>query len=216
MPNRTSATTTDASQRERHATHELDHRGPGRPRDESADSSILAAAVGLLQEGGSEHLTVSAVVARSGVARATVYRRFPTRELLLAGAIRAVKGRDPYPISGNVETDLGRAVAQVRLVFGEPQFRAVLPALVHDLLLDDAADGVSETWDRIAPNHRRFAEEYAENAAADGLRTDVDGYAAANLIFGSLLAAFLSTGRQPTRATADAVVDIVLNGLRPR
>jgi AcrR family transcriptional regulator len=198
------------------AAAEVDHRGPGRPRDESADTSILAAAVALLQEGGVERVSVSAVVARSGVARATVYRRFPSRELLLAAAIREVKGRAPYPISGNLQTDLGRAAEQARAILAAPQFQAVLPALVHDLLLEDAAGGVSEAWNRIAPNHRRFAEEYAERAAVDGLRPDIDGYVAGDIVFGALLAVLLSTGRPPSRATSDQIVDVLLNGLRAR
>jgi AcrR family transcriptional regulator len=216
MRNPTSATSTDAPLPELDPAPELDHRGPGRPRDESADSSILAAAVALLQEGGAEHLTVSAVVARSSVARATVYRRFPSRELLLAAAIREVKGRPPYPLSGNLETDLRRAAEQARAILAAPQFQAVLPALVQDVLLEEAATGVSDAWDRIAPNHRRFAAEYAERAAAAGLRPEIDGYVAGNVVIGSLLAVLLSTGRPPSRATADQVVDVVLNGLRAR
>ena len=208
-------------QKSSNATHddaspELDHRPPGRPRDESADSAILAAAVALLQEGGVEHLTVSAVVARSGVARATVYRRFASRELLLAAAIGEVKGRAPYPVSGNLETDIRRAAEQARAILAEPRFRAVLPALVRDLLHEDAATGVSDAWDRIAPNHRRFAAEYVERAAADGMRTELDGYVPASIILGALLAVLLSSGRPPSRATADQVVDVVLNGLRAR
>jgi AcrR family transcriptional regulator len=198
------------------ASPDADHRAPGRPRDESADRAILGAAVALLREGGVEHLTVSAVVARSGVARATVYRRFANRELLLAAAIREVKGRAPYPVSGNLETDIRRAAEQARAILAEPRFQAVLPALVRDLLREDAAAGVSDAWDRIAPNHRRFATEYAERAGADGLRTEIDGYVPASIILGALLAVLLSSGRPPSRATADQVVDVLLNGLRAR
>ena len=193
-----------------------DHRGPGRPRDESADRSILTAAVALLREGGVENLTVSGVVARSGVARATVYRRFPGREQLIAAAIHEVKGRAPYPISGDLEIDLRRAVEQARAILAEPQFQSVLPALVRDLLLEDAASGVTDAWDRIAPNHRRFAAEYAEQAEAAGLRPDVDRYLPGTIILGTLLAGLLSTGRPTTRANAEQLADVLLNGLRKR
>jgi AcrR family transcriptional regulator len=193
-----------------------DRPRPGRPRDESADASILAAAVALLQEGGVERLTVSGVVARSGVARATVYRRFPSREHLIAAAIHEVKGRAPYPISGDVETDLRRAAEQARAILAEPRFQAVLPALVRDLLLGETASGVTDAWDRIAPNHRRFAAEYAEQAEAAGLRADVDPYLPGTIILGTLLAGLLSTGRPMTHATAEQVADVLLNGLRQR
>ena len=42
--------------------------------------------------------------------------------------------------------------------------------LARDLLREDAAHGVSEPYDRVAPNVRLVAEEYAELAAAAGMR----------------------------------------------
>src|SRR6478672_2503349 len=72
-------------------------QGRGRPRDTDADSRVLRACVELLTELGAEATTMSAVIERSGVARATVYRRWPNREALLIAALREVKGRGPVP-----------------------------------------------------------------------------------------------------------------------
>ena len=53
---------------------------PGRPRDPHADQAILAAARDLLADGGlSENLTVEGTAQRAGVAKTTVYRRYPTK-----------------------------------------------------------------------------------------------------------------------------------------
>ena len=120
-------------------------RAPGRPRSDDADRAILEATVGLLSEVGIEQTTVSEVIARSGVARATVYRRWPTREALIEAALSEVKGRPPFPLSGDLEADLARAVEQAREVFAEPRFQAFLPILVRDLLRDRAKQGVSAT-----------------------------------------------------------------------
>jgi AcrR family transcriptional regulator len=188
----------------------------GRPRDETAERRILAAAVQIVQESGIDSLTVSAVIGRSGVARATVYRRWPTRDALVEAVVHEVKGRRPYPISGDIETDLRRAAEQTRAIYAEPQFQAFLPMLVRDLLRADVASGVSAAFDRVAPNHRRVAEEYTETAAAAGLREDVDPYLVGNMIVGALLARLISTGRPPTKAMADQVVDVLINGLRLR
>jgi AcrR family transcriptional regulator len=189
---------------------------PGRPRDEGADRRILAAAVEIVQDVGIDGLTVSAVIARSGVARATVYRRWPTRAALVDAVIHEVKGRPPYPISGDVETDLRRAAEQTRAVYAEPRFRAFLPMLIRDLLQADVARGVSEAFDRVAPNHRRVAEEYVREAAGAGLRTDIDPFVVGNIVVGALLARLISTGRPPSKAMADQVVDVLLDGLRRR
>jgi AcrR family transcriptional regulator len=188
----------------------------GRPRGEGVEDRILAAGLEIVQEVGIDGLTVSAVIARSGVARATVYRRWATRAALVEAVVHEVKGRRPYPLSGDIETDLRRAAEQTRTIYAEPQFQAFLPMLVRDLLRADATTGVSEAFDRIAPNHRRIAEEYVEQAAAAGLREDVDPYLVGNIILGALLARLISTGRAPTKATADQVVDVLMNGLRRR
>jgi AcrR family transcriptional regulator len=189
---------------------------PGRPRDASADRAIMEATVALIAEVGMEQTTVSAVVARSGVARATVYRRWPTREALIDAALSQVKGRPPFPLSGDLETDLARAVEQVRVVFAEPTFQAFLPILVRDLLRDRAVDGVSATFDSVAPNARRVSEEYERLAKSAGLRPEVDASVVANVIVGSLLAHLLSTGRSASKDTGAQIIDVLLNGLRRR
>ena len=53
------------------------HRG-GRPRLPDTDRAILRAVGELMAEQGMSGTTINAVAARSGVARGTVYRRFPT------------------------------------------------------------------------------------------------------------------------------------------
>jgi AcrR family transcriptional regulator len=198
------------------ADHEARPERRGRPRSTSADRAILDAAVALLSEVGVDGTTMSAVVARSGVARATVYRRWPNRDTLITAALREVKGRPPYPISGDFETDLARAADQTRAIFGEPKFRAFLPTLVRDLLNERPSNGMSETFERVAPNHRRVAEEFAQFAKVSRLRTDIDPYVASNLIVGAVFIRLLSTGKTPSREVAHQMVDVILNGLRPR
>lgn len=58
-------------------------RGRGRPRREGADEEILAVARTMLAEGGYRELTVDAVAERAGVAKTTVYRRWPSKGALI-------------------------------------------------------------------------------------------------------------------------------------
>jgi len=62
-------------------------RGRGRPRREGADEEILAVARTMLSEGGYGELTVDGVAERAGVAKTTVYRRWPSRGALIAALI---------------------------------------------------------------------------------------------------------------------------------
>lgn len=55
----------------------------GRPRDEEFDQRILAAGLDELSRSGISHFSVAAVARRAGVAKGSVYLRWPTREQLI-------------------------------------------------------------------------------------------------------------------------------------
>jgi AcrR family transcriptional regulator len=61
----------------------------GRPRDAKRGEAILQAALELLTESGYDRLSIESVAARSGVAKTTIYRRWPDKASLVAAAIAA-------------------------------------------------------------------------------------------------------------------------------
>ena len=62
-------------------------RGAGRPRLVDADAAILAAARELLAERGWDGMTLGDVAARAGVAKTTLYRRWPGKAELVVDAM---------------------------------------------------------------------------------------------------------------------------------
>lgn len=166
----------------------------------------------LLSEVGLAGLTMSAVVSRSRVARATVYRRYPTREALLSAALAQVKGREPFPLTGDVEADIATGATWAAAVLGEVPFRRFLPLFVTECLRGPAAArGVIA---RVAPNHGGIATEYRERAAEAGLRTDIDPTLVADIVQGAMMMRLLSTGVPPDQAIVEQLVDVLLRGLR--
>ncbi|WP_134738489.1 TetR/AcrR family transcriptional regulator [Nocardioides sp. 503] len=81
----------------------------GRPYDHSRDGLMLASTLDLVAERGYERLTVDEVAARTGKAKTTLYRRWPTKEALVLAAIRDA-GRPPeadaLPDTGSLRADL--------------------------------------------------------------------------------------------------------------
>src|SRR5262245_23798563 len=136
----------------------------GRPRRASTDDAILRAARELLVEAGVAGTTIRAICERAGVARATVYLRWRSREQLIAAALRSVLGVQPYPLSGDLEADIRRAGPQTRAILGRAEVQAVLPELVRALLSGNPA----MTYDTLAPNRLRVASEYETQAAEVG------------------------------------------------
>jgi AcrR family transcriptional regulator len=80
---------------------------PGRPRNEDCDRAIEAAAVDLLVEEGFGRMTIEGVAARAGVGKATVYRRWATKQDLVVDAFRhRCEATAINPDTGSVRTDL--------------------------------------------------------------------------------------------------------------
>ncbi|WP_417504767.1 TetR/AcrR family transcriptional regulator C-terminal ligand-binding domain-containing protein [Microbacterium sp.] len=76
-------------------------RRPGRPRDEDLDGQIVAATLDIIDAG--DEVTVSRVVARSGVSRAALYRRWPSLTLLIAAALDVGREVPPeYPADADL------------------------------------------------------------------------------------------------------------------
>jgi AcrR family transcriptional regulator len=110
-------------------------RGRGRPRRQGADEEILTVALALLRELGYRVLTVDAVAERAGVAKTTVYRRWPSKQALIAAAlVPVVAARSEPPAGGgSLDGDLARilheVVAFLRLagdVGNEPEMAEVM------------------------------------------------------------------------------------------
>lgn len=190
-------------------------RKAGRPRNAAVDSAILRAASELLRESGPAGTTINAVARRSGVARASIYLRYPGRDALVTAAIGAARGREPIPATGDLVHDIHRAAEQGVAVMGSKAFQAVLPKLVEGLLMPRGRPGAI-SYAMIAPSRELLVGEYRELAGATGLRTDLDPNLMADMLVGGLLNRLLVTGTGPTRADAEQIVSTLLEGLRVR
>jgi AcrR family transcriptional regulator len=187
-------------------------RSVGRPRSATADRAILDAAAALLGEVGVNGLTMSGVVDRSGVARATIYRRYPTREALTAAVLARVKGREPFQLTGDIADDMATAAHWAAAILGSAEFRRLLPLFVAEVTNGPAA--AKAQIDRLAPNHGHVSREYASIAAAAGYRTDIEPGLVGDMIIGTMLMRYLSTGRPPDADAERQLVDVLERGLR--
>ena len=82
------------------------------PRPARSRARLLEAATSLLSSGGPSAVTVDAVTRASNVARATLYRHFPSGNDLLAAAFHALIPPAPLPPEDGTLRD--RLIAAVR------------------------------------------------------------------------------------------------------
>src|SRR5260370_12206230 len=83
----------------------------GRPRDSAVDRRVLSAAWDLLNARGYAGLNVDEVAERAGVAKTTLYRRWPTKDHLAVAVAARILGEVPIPDTGDLRRDLTDFIA---------------------------------------------------------------------------------------------------------
>ncbi|SDL42964.1 TetR/AcrR family transcriptional regulator [Streptomyces indicus] len=78
----------------------------GRPRSEGADGRILQAAHALLTQRGYDRFAIDEVAARAGVAKTTLYRRWPTKDHLLVALVARIQDEVEVADTGDLRRDL--------------------------------------------------------------------------------------------------------------
>ena len=187
-------------------------RPPGRPLDEHASTEILGAAVAVLAEEGFAGVTVDTVATRAGVSKATIYRRWSTKEALLLEAASCLSGApDDLPDTGSLRGDLSALYQGFlpALIDGIPG--QMLPQMVAEgtrnpeirALLADFADSRRARWRTVLDRASTRGE------LVDGVDTEV----VVDCLTGPLFTRLLVTGRPLTPALAEQVLDVVLGGI---
>lgn len=87
----------------------------GRPRSAAADRAILQATLDLLGEVGYAAMSMEAIAARAGVGKATIYRRYASKEELVADALESQFGEEeePIPDTGSLWDDLELVIGEI-------------------------------------------------------------------------------------------------------
>ncbi len=92
----------------------VDRPRPGRRRDPLCDEAIFAATLALFVEEGYAGISIEGVAARAGVAKATIYRRYPNKAQLVVAAVHTCAGTtDHLPDTGDVRADLTSMLARL-------------------------------------------------------------------------------------------------------
>lgn len=187
-------------------------RPPGRPLDEHARTEILDAAVTLLTEEGFAGVTVDTVAATAGVSKATIYRRWSSKEALLLEAASCLSGGpQELPDTGSLRDDL-LALYQgflPALIDGVPG--QMLPQMVAEgtrnpeirALLADFSDSRRVRWRTV------IERAAARGELVDGLDTEV----VVDCLTGPLFTRLLVTGRPLSTELAEQILDVVLGGV---
>jgi AcrR family transcriptional regulator len=106
----------------------------GRPRRAAARGAIVDATLELLAERGFQEATMDAIAARAGVGKNTIYRRWESKEELIADSIRDLTAELDVEDEGDeIYTQLLARLRDFTHVFGHPLVGRLLPGLLGEL-----------------------------------------------------------------------------------
>jgi AcrR family transcriptional regulator len=185
----------------------------GRPRDASADHRILAATFRKLVDVGYPGLSVEAVAADAGVAKTTIYRRYPTKRDL---AIAALSQEAPFPppspeLHGReaIERFVRQAVAML--------IESGAVRILGSLLVEDQRDpGILAAFRaRILEPRRALVTGMIERGIQRGeIRPDVDSLVVTEMIAGAVFGHHVILGLPTSDAWVETLVDHVWAAIR--
>jgi AcrR family transcriptional regulator len=186
----------------------------GRPRDERADRSILAATLELIAEHGVRDLRMDDVAVRARVGKATIYRRYRSKDELVTAAVAALVSEIRIPDTGSTRDDLLELMRSAVDVYSGSIEAAAMPSLVDAMSRDaELARAVREGF---LTGRRAALRAVLERGVARGdLRADLDFELALDVLGGPLFYRLLVTGGRIDRALADGVVELILRGFAP-
>jgi AcrR family transcriptional regulator len=194
------------------AEHEADERRPGRPRDARATPAILRATLQVIAEEGFARFSVDKVAAAAGVGKATIYRRWPSKEDLIQEAFGQVVQSLPEPDTGTLRGDLlafnRGLLEQIELV---PAIATVIPALVAESAWDPR---LQEVLDQFIQVRNVCGYPVVQRAKARGeVPADLPEGLVLDLSSGWFFWRMALLKQLPTDAEVVRMVDGVLDGL---
>lgn len=181
----------------------------GRPRDPSRDGVIRAAILRLLADVGYGALTMDAVASEAGVGKATIYRRWRTKEELVVDTVsdlNAAEAAEPVD-HGSLESDLRALLRSLAGMVNSPAgaaTQALLSSLQHHPALAEAfrrgpmavwGDAFAQVWVR-AERRGEIEPSFASSLIGEAIGAP-------------LIQRWLVNGMPVDDEFADAVVEMV-------
>lgn len=153
-------------------------------RAQRSQQTVLTAALGLLEESGVGGFSVEEVARRSGVAKTTIYRHWPTREALVLDACARISQEEETPDTGTLAGDLLAHLTTIAELLASANWSAVLPSIV------DAAERDAEfaiVHSEIQRSHAAPVHEIVRRAVTrHELPEDTDSATIAAILLGPL------------------------------
>lgn len=187
-------------------------RRRGRPRDASADERILEAAGQLILERGFDKVTVDDVAALAKAGKATVYRRWASKEDLAVAALSQLYRHEiPVPDTGSVRDDLEAYYRSTLEFAGSESGRRYLHTTIGESLRDPR---VQQLHRAAVKSREDLVRKILERGVARGeIRADVPLDLPVDYIGAVLSQAIISGRPVPSPDQVPQILDFLFRGI---
>jgi AcrR family transcriptional regulator len=178
--------------------------------DHSIDRAVVDTVLMELKRSGYRSITMEGIARRVGRARASLYRRWPSKRHLVAFAVVTELGPNPSPDTGSLRIDLIGAVET--LVSG---FRGALGPALAGLVGEMAGDPVLARTIRkevLAKRRRSIRAAFQRGIARGEIRSDVNIEVLMDMLTAPFYFRTLFGHVKLSPAMIETVVDTVLRG----
>jgi AcrR family transcriptional regulator len=159
---------------------------------------------------------MDAIAERAGVSKNTIYRRWSSKELLIAEALSELTAQADVACEGEIYALLLEHIRDVARILADPLMGRLLPGLLGELQRNPA---FAEAYaDRVVRPRRQAIIELLENAIAQRtLRSDARPDEVADLLIGPLLLRHLfELGLPPmSRRYPEQLLQTIWAGIAP-
>jgi len=189
-------------------------RAVGRPREARADQAIRAATLELMAEQGAQALRMGDVASRAGVGKATIYRRYRSKDELVTDAVGGLVSEIAVPDTGSTRSDLLALMNEAVELYSNSLAAGLMPTVVDEMSRNPEFAEIAR--DRFLTGRRAALREVFERGVGRGdLRRDLDVELALDVLGGPLFYRLMITGGPIDARLAANVVELILRGFAP-
>jgi AcrR family transcriptional regulator len=192
-------------------------RKPGRPRDSELQDVIIHAALETFVEEGLDAASVEGIATRAGVGKATIYRRWHSKEDLISDAICRCAETAAAPDTGSTKGDLIALMSKLQSDLSCSMGGQIFPRMVGEVW---DATPVGEAFAKavIRPRRRLILEVLKRGAERGELREDLDPELVADTLSGAVIVRRMVAGPEADGQSdrVETLVNLILDGLANR
>jgi AcrR family transcriptional regulator len=170
-------------------------RPPGRPREEATEQAITRAARQVLAEKGVSRMSMEHVAAKAGVAKSTLYRRWPSKVELAVHAVAVTFDTIDIEDHGSLAEDMRAGIEEAARLLRDPSTGGAYAALLAESARDPDGVGRQVRESLSTRLHALVAISVERAIGRDEIQPEmVDVDLLADVVVGSVMHRALATG----------------------